>query len=361
MSDEYFANLNYTLANEDAAFETAVLPEKVKHVTAVAGSGSRVLPLFSKKPKSLTCLDLSEQQLHLSEMRLAALRELDFEQFEQLLGYRDVAPSVRQAIFSDLDLSSPCRDYMRKVFTKQNWDSILYLGRWERFLLTLSKGVVAISGKKCTGLLECENLEEQKEYLESTFPKKRWKLSLMLLGNSAFFNSVLYKGSFPKKNIPESFFEYYNLVYDRIFNTMLVRDNFYMNLLLAGKLKYPNAHPPEANQDYFDKAKEGAQSCEVTFVKESLVDYLKAGKAHTDFVSLSNVPSYFTGDMEKNFLQMIRKNINPNGLVVSRSYIHVPFQVDTSGYERVTSQYKDLAAQEQMQMYYIDVYRRLKE
>ena len=59
MAEKYFNSLNYTIGNEDASLELAVLPEKAQHVFTVAGSGSRIIPLLSKNPLRLTCVDSS--------------------------------------------------------------------------------------------------------------------------------------------------------------------------------------------------------------------------------------------------------------------------------------------------------------
>ena len=88
MSFEYFSKkLNYTLANEDTATELAILPRGLKHVVAVAGSGGRVLPLFAQNPQHVSCVDLSLEQLMLTELRIAAAQVLQHSEFLSFFGY----------------------------------------------------------------------------------------------------------------------------------------------------------------------------------------------------------------------------------------------------------------------------------
>lgn len=47
----------YTYANEDSFTEQKLMKPKARHVLAIAGSGVRILSLFSKKPKKLTGSD----------------------------------------------------------------------------------------------------------------------------------------------------------------------------------------------------------------------------------------------------------------------------------------------------------------
>ena len=87
MSEQYFSSLNYSLANEDASVETGVLPYGSSQVLSIAGSGGRVIPLASKQPKKIICVDVCKVQLHLTEMRFSALRNLNFDEYLKLLGY----------------------------------------------------------------------------------------------------------------------------------------------------------------------------------------------------------------------------------------------------------------------------------
>src|SRR5690348_8215276 len=91
----YFDSLNYTLGNEDTALEYDLLPPTVSHLYAVAGSGSRVLPLMAKKPKKVTCVDTSRNQLYLTELRIVSLKTLTYAEFLGFWGY----PTNKSTVF----------------------------------------------------------------------------------------------------------------------------------------------------------------------------------------------------------------------------------------------------------------------
>ncbi|MCM2281509.1 MAG: BtaA family protein, partial [Bdellovibrionaceae bacterium] len=84
----YFDDLNYTLSNEDTRIEHGLLKKGADHVFSIAGSGARVLPLIAKHPKNLNVIDMSQEQLYLNELRLAAAQELTYEEFLFFIGYR---------------------------------------------------------------------------------------------------------------------------------------------------------------------------------------------------------------------------------------------------------------------------------
>ena len=83
---EYFYDLNYSLANEDTAFERSiVLKNKPSKMLSVCGSGSRCFPLLHPGAKELHIVDLSVQQLHLARLREQTIRGLSMSNF-QILG-----------------------------------------------------------------------------------------------------------------------------------------------------------------------------------------------------------------------------------------------------------------------------------
>src|SRR5690606_34606697 len=115
-----------TLANEDTALELAMLPARTRHVVCVAGSGSRALPLFAKAPERVALVDLSQEQLWLTELRIAAVRALSREQYLAFFGYAGFAAdgSKRQAIFRSLELSAGAREFFAGLFQALNWQSL---------------------------------------------------------------------------------------------------------------------------------------------------------------------------------------------------------------------------------------------
>ena len=173
MSFNYFNTLNYTLANEDTSLEMNILPQGVGHVLSVAGSGSRVLPLFSKLPSEMTCVDLSKEQLYLTELRIEAARVFDLEDFLSFFGYppRMATPESRKKMFEKIKLTPEAKAFLLALFQELGWASLLYMGRWERTFQKIAKANKYIIGKKALGLFDCQTLEEQARFLEAEFSR----------------------------------------------------------------------------------------------------------------------------------------------------------------------------------------------
>ncbi len=362
MSKTYFNSLNYTIGNEDTALELEIMPENTRHVFAVAGSGSRIVPLLAKNPHFMTCVDSSAEQLGLTELRIASLKILDHGEFLAFWGYPSeyMSPNERKNIFNDLTISKHTKKIISSLFEKNSFESLLYTGRWEQTFQRLSRINKRIVGERGIGIFACRSKEEQKNYLKTKFPHKAWSFSIFLLGNAVVFNTLLYKGNFPKKNIKKSIHSFYRERFEYLFKQDLARKNYFLQLLFFGKLQFAEGLPIECDKEVFLKAKEGSHNTQVIYMQGDAIELVRHSKFPIDFLSLSDVPSYFTRPREQEFLQDIRSNISSQGVIVSRYYLRIPEKLNTEGYKDITDDFKKMIGEEKIQMYSFGVYRKIE-
>jgi S-adenosylmethionine-diacylglycerol 3-amino-3-carboxypropyl transferase len=359
VSFTYFNKLNYTLANEDTSMELGIFPTGMEHLVSVAGSGGRVLPLLAKQPRRVTCVDLSQEQLWLTELRFESARELSHREFLAFWGYPPFAaePARRRELFEKIQLSPPARQFLEALFGENQWESILYLGKWERTFGKLSAANRTLIGQNGIGLFTALTDSEHRSYLKTRFPHRTWSLVLGLLGNANVFNSLLYKGHFPKKNIPGSSYQFYKTAFDRLFEQGPARENFFLQMMFFGRVLFAEGCPVECDQEVFELVKRGLAKAEVRYVRGNIVEEAERSPVPISALSFSDVPSYFSGSTEKRFMQAIRPKMAPGGLVVIRSYLRVPEGTDLQGYEDVTSKFSKAIQAEKTQMYKVDIYR----
>ena len=356
----YFGKLNYTLANEDTAFELSLLKEPVDHVAAVAGSGGRVLPLVGLARKRVTCIDVAAPQLFLTELRFAAARALDLAEYRAFLGYppAPASPEERRRTFRALALSAGARAFWADHFAKNGYRSPLYEGKWERTFARLARANRALTGEAGARIFEARTLEEQRAYVASGFPRAGFRRVLKLLGNAAVFNALLYRGSFPHKNPAGSHFKLYDAAFTRLFERTLARESFFLQLTFFGEVRFPEGCPEEAQPGPFARAKEALSRVEVDYrLGDAIVEATELPLA-IDFLSLSDIASYFSGERERTFLQTLRPALAERGRVVVRSYLHVPEKLDTRGFARESEASAEAALDEKVGVYDFDVFRR---
>lgn len=360
MVQKYFNSLNYTLGNEDTTVEIELVKKiKPTAIFSVCGSGGRSIPLVNKDVEKLYLCDLSEYQLMLAELRYVTYTKLSHNDFLIFWGYCPYGDTdyseKRKEIFNSLTLAQNVRDFFEALFLELEYSSLLYLGKWEKTFQTLAKICSIILGESAIErLFSFRKLEDQVQYYRNEFPIYKWKLILFLLGNKSVFNALLYKGDFIKKNDPDSHYQYYFNAFDRLFTTTLARNSFFLNLCFFGKIKFHEGNPVEASRETKDRVSEF--SGEVEYVKQDMISFLNTGTEQFDFLSLSDVPSYFSGDIEKNYLQMIRPSLKAKAIIVVRYYLR-KCEADTSGYLDVTNEYSEFIRQEKVQMYKFCIYQ----
>jgi S-adenosylmethionine-diacylglycerol 3-amino-3-carboxypropyl transferase len=216
----------------------------------------------------------------------------------------------------------------------------------------------ALTGDAGRGVFNCLTMDEQKKYLAEKFPWKRWSTVLFFLSSATVFNALLYGGKFPKPNVTDNMFRFYRESFQKLFSEGLARENFFLQLCFFGKIAFPEGVPIEAEKSVFKQMKLGATSCQVDFIQGDLIDTIRELGSGIDFISLSDVPSYFMGDREKYFMQQIRPSLKKGGMVVLRSYRHRPEGMMLDGWEDLTPIWHDRIQKEKVGVYIIEVFRK---
>jgi S-adenosylmethionine-diacylglycerol 3-amino-3-carboxypropyl transferase len=355
----YFAELNYSLGDEDSSVEYALLSRGTRCVAAVAGSGGRVLPLIAKRPEKLVCFDVVEEQLHLTRLRVESARALDLEEYAAFWGYppAPMSPRQREDRFETLPLPPEAAAALRALFRRAEWTEIIYIGRFERMFRSLARINRLFTGNAGRRLFECDSTAEQVEYLERSFPVLRWKIVLFLLANSTVLNSILYKGDFPKKNIPASTYANFLRIYDSLFRRIPVRESFFAQLSFFGRLISREAGLLEVDSAVFASIKDALPGVDLEYVRGDIVHGLAARPERFDFVSLSDVPSFLPAGSDSRYLQDLHPALNPGALVVARGNLRV-IAPDTSGYEDAGAGVAELSGSEKTQLWHINAFRR---
>jgi S-adenosylmethionine-diacylglycerol 3-amino-3-carboxypropyl transferase len=354
----YFQNLNYTLGDEDSIVEYELLPEGIDHLVAIAGSGGRVLPLIAKRPKQITCIDLFNEQLYITELRIQAMKKLDLNKFRAFFGYPpySITPEERKRIFDSIDISDDARRYLYRFFSKHKWSEIIYMGKFEKTMSALSKINVMVTGKSGRNIFKCDSLTDQQVYYKTKFPQSRWNAILFLLGNTSLLKTLLCKGELPKKNIEGSYYNHFRNIYQAIFSNISINSSFFAHLSFWGKVINIEGNPIEADERIFYLAKSYLNSCNITYLKNDIIKFIASSPAKSiDFVSLSDVPS-FIEERENDFLQLIKPALSNQSTVVVRSNLRVTHP-DATGFINLKNDYEDLLAKETTQIWKIDIYK----
>lgn len=239
------------------------------------------------------------------------------------------------------------------------WQSILYQGRWEQTFLKISKLCQKVLGENALELFAAETMIDHEMFMSRKFAYLRWNFLIFVIGNSAFFNTLLYKGHFPKKNTAGSHRSFYKDAFDRIFATGIPRENYFLQLTLLGKIEFSAGNPIECHPEIFSKIQAGIREAEIEYRLANVVEFVSEQKQRpVDFVSLSDVPSYFDETMSREFLARMKAGLAEDAQVVCRYYLRVIESMNRDGFLDVTQNYRTWIDMEKTQMYHVDVFKK---
>ena len=249
----FFNTLNYSSCNEDGLAELRALNVTPgDHVCCVTGSGDRVLHMLLGDPSHVSAFDLNPVQNYLLELKLAAIRELDYPGYIQFLG---LIPSMgsRWNIFSRLRpcLSQAAADWF-SIHRRGLEHGILYAGRWERYFRFSARNLQIVRGSKIDRLLAFDDLERQRDFLKNHWNTWDWRLLLRLSFNRPTFRLLFGDPGFYAQvgdTIPPWRYIYEQMT--RFLENHLARTSFMMALVFRGRFFDPVHYPPYLRAEFF--------------------------------------------------------------------------------------------------------------
>lgn len=341
------------MANEDTTLEFELAKKiNAKKILTVGGSGSRALPFLALDCDELTIVDVSSDQLLFIELKLATIKYLSFS--DTLLFWTDENDDIRNQVYLKLktNLSEKLQQFFQFQLANNPHIPPLYWGKWEKTFATFAKLTKLFFSQEIREGLFCSS--NPYEFYQENIKGWKWNLLLKIIGNKSMFNSLLYKGSFIKKNSSLSYFDYYYQAFDRLFALDVKRSHF-LQLCLCGKVLYPEALPIEFTAEIFNKIK----SSKVVPIYEQGSIFERKEATLYDFVSLSDVPSYLSGEVEKKYIKILAKNIANSGVIVNRFYLRTTEGTDVQNFSDVTGDYNQLISNELVQMYQVQILQKL--
>ncbi len=287
----FFSKVNFSAANEDGRSELKALRlDAADRVLCITASGARVLDLVLAGPREIVAIDFNPTQNHLLALKLAGIRELDYDAFMAFLGTRpatdrlDVYAALRTALPAD---SRHYWDQQHSAIRR----GILYCGRWEASFRQLARVLRLTRPSRLEQLFSCESLEEQQRFWEDQWCDPLWNLGRRVIGSRFFWRTVLREPGV--KFIPKDFSlgEYFFERMRQASGSTMFRDSPFAWLMFRGHFDPEVALPPHLQRDNYELQREGLERVQI--VTDSLASYLsRADSGCFDAFSLSDFSSY---------------------------------------------------------------------
>lgn len=177
-----FSHLRYAQCWEDADLLLRALNlAPGSNVLSIASGGDNCLALLATEPAHVVAIDLSFAQIAMTELRVAAYRQLDYPQLLELLGARI---STRR-----LDLYARCRPAL-PLAVQHYWDArpqdlldgVSGSGRFERYLALFGTRILPLIHPYAvrTQLLRPRDLAARRAFYAEVWDTWRWRLFFRL-------------------------------------------------------------------------------------------------------------------------------------------------------------------------------------
>jgi S-adenosylmethionine-diacylglycerol 3-amino-3-carboxypropyl transferase len=222
-------------------------------VLSITSGGCNVLAFLLDDPRKVIALDVNPHQGYLLELKMAAFRELSYE---ELLGFFGVRPGPAR-----FDL------YRRRLRPRLSagaarfWDGrrgriakgIIHAGRYERYMRLLRRTVVAGPGKRrlVRRLFEAAGPAERERLFREEWQGVRWALLTKVM-LSRWLNSLLFdKAFFAYLDRDFSFGRHFAAKAEPALTRLPMKENYFLSYILLGRFYGEEFLPPYLRRESF--------------------------------------------------------------------------------------------------------------
>jgi S-adenosylmethionine-diacylglycerol 3-amino-3-carboxypropyl transferase len=283
--------LTYANCWEDADLLVSRLGDiRGEKALSICSGGENSLSLLCGEPALLVVVDKNPVQLALFELKMAALKSLEREEFLGFLGYWESADRWRAYELLRADLGPSARAYWdrRRVLLERG---VIHTGRVARTLRLLARFVFPlVHSRDCSReLMSRKSADEQAHFFRTVWDNRRWRAMVsVLFGKPAIFLIS------PERD----FFEFHSGsgVADflleksrRHLSSVAAQENHILHYLLFGHF---GQHLPHfARKENYDTIK---ARLEVVVIHEGTVETAFPAFGRFDAFNLSNIFEYKT-------------------------------------------------------------------
>lgn len=298
-----FDRIRYGQCWEDADVLLAGLAiEEGDTCLSIASAGDNTLALAGAGAGRVIAVDLSDAQIACLELRMAAIRRLDYQQYLALLGQRTHAE--RDALYRQCrrDLSPASRNF---------WDDNIDIvrggiargGKFERYLSLFRRCVLPLVQKRADIdlLFSIDNEADRRAFYEKRWDNRRWRLACRL-----FFDRQLL-GRFGRhpdftRYADETVWQNLERRIPHAFTVLSPGANPYLQWILKGQ--FDSALPWSLRPENFERIRNNLDAIEIRRDSiENALDDMEAGSL--DACNLSDVFEYMSTEAYENRLRAL--------------------------------------------------------
>lgn len=239
---------------EDPESDQAAL--KIKSgdtVFAITSGACNVLGFLLCDPEIIYSVDINPAQSCVLELKIAAIRALDFEEF---IAFSGIKPYINRAVLYDKIkpfLSSETQAFWatREKIIKEGF---FMNGKYERFIRLAGKFMTILQGKnKVRKLLDEKSKQEQESYFDHEWNTKRFHYIFKIIFNKRMLaRRGLVADYFHFDDGSKSFAESFYNRSRKAFRDIPIKGNYFLSLYLLGKYRNENEVPAYLKKENYE-------------------------------------------------------------------------------------------------------------
>ncbi len=275
---------------EDPQSDIEALKIKSKDaLLAITSGGCNVLGFLLFDPEIIYSIDINPAQSYLLELKIAAIKSLDFAEFisfaglkeheDRLILYKKIKPLLNKEALEYWDRNE-------KVLSH----GFIMSGKYERFIKLAGKFLNLLQGRKrVLGLFKEKTKEEQEIYFDNVWNTKRFHYLFKILFNKRMLaKRGLATDYFHFDDGSKSFAESFYNRSKKAFRNIPVKGNYFLSLYLLGKYSNVNEVPAYLKKENFELIK--SRIDRIKIITAEAQDWLDSMPADSiDCFALSNI------------------------------------------------------------------------
>lgn len=240
-------NLVYNTCWEDPRLDRVALelgPDDT--IAMITSAGCNALDYAIQAPRHIHCIDVNPRQNALLELKQAAIRQLDYEEFWQMFGRGRIAnfPTLYKARLRS-QLTEPSRRYWdrhTRFFSGRGWRSSFYFQGSSGLVARLMNTYINRFPKRradIDALLEAKSLEEQRELYDRSIRKLLRNGVLRRILSQDATMALLGVPSQQRKQVEETYgggiMLFIEDCIETVFAKLPIHDNYFWRVYLKGE------------------------------------------------------------------------------------------------------------------------------
>lgn len=277
------------------------------NILSIASAGDNSFSLLTKDPRMIIAIDLNEVQLYLVELKKAAFKSFDYNEFLKFLGFSHC--DNRLDLFEKL---KPNLEYKSMTYWNLHLDQIsngiIYEAKFEKYFLYFSKNILSKihSKKKVSRLFDSKSEQEQVDFYKNIFNTWRWRLLFKIF----FSKYVMGKFGRDPKFMEEVNLNVGRYIFEKTSDHMssaLAQKNHFLDFILRGSFTIELPHYARKENFNTIKTRIDRLTC-----FQGKVENAKTLGLKFDAFNLSNIfeylPMEYCKDISNSLEQLATKN-----------------------------------------------------